>query len=287
LVQLISLQRVINFHPYEKAINAIDLSINSHLKKDSFDDGLIQNMLDELDRLIKKYNTAIIWSKSHKFFPFQLTFDESICTDENGIQIFAPSANATVIDYKVQDLHLATIKQKRELLDYYFEVAKDRKEIEEHKTSIEKIKDNIKSSEKKSYELVGLFAALITFLFGTINIFTASNTSLPQLLVNTSGLGIILLLFLSVFVSTSPFFVEKDLNLTEYFKTKRFYIPFVLVLIHACLIIFLTFNLKDNQNKIHASNTKLNVIKSHVNDSLATDGKYKVKGVKKQVSTTD
>jgi hypothetical protein len=255
---------VFNFHPYEKAIIAIIQCINRHLKSDVYEENLINEKTEELNRLIIKYEDAIKWSKSHKFFPFQLNFSESICSFENGISVFTPSAYAKIIDYREQDKNLVKFKQNSEFINFHIDLSKDRMEIEHHRGSIESIKNNINQSEKRLYELVGLFAAVITFLFGTINIFTANNTSLPQLLVNTSGLGIILLLFLAVFVSTSPIFVQRDLNISEFLKSRRFVIPSISVIIYVLLIIFFSCDLNDR--KTNLKETKQNV--SNKNKSL-------------------
>lgn len=240
---------VSNFHPYEKAIEAIINCTDKHLKTNIFEESLIRDKLDEIDRLINEYVTSLKWSKLHKFFPFQLCFEESICNSEvDNLQIFIPSANAKVINYKEQEDNLINFKQKRELFDFHLDLAQERREIENHKKTIEKIQRDINKSEKRLYELLGLFVAVITFLFGTINIFTTSNTSLSQLLVNTSGLGIVLLLFLSIFISTSPLFVERDLNYLIYLKSKRFIISAFSVLCYILIIVYFSFDLNKKQN---------------------------------------
>ena len=47
-----------NFHPYEKAIEAIIKCIEFHIGKDDFDDRLIEDKLEELDRVILLYEEA-------------------------------------------------------------------------------------------------------------------------------------------------------------------------------------------------------------------------------------
>jgi hypothetical protein len=235
-----------NFHPYEKAIEAIFKCIHKHLRTLSFDERLVEDKIEELDRLIEKYSKALEWSQLHKFFPFQLTFKESMSTSSDICPIFTPSAYAKVIDYNEQIENLKIFRQQRELLDFHKELSNDRKKIEEHKNSIEAIKNNIERSEKKNYELIGLFTAVITFLFGAINIFTANNASLPQIIVNTSGLGVVLLLFLVVFLFASPIFIQQ-IEIRKYIKTWRFALLSIFVISTIGVFVYFAQTVKQEQ----------------------------------------
>lgn len=61
-----------NFHPYDKTIEAIIKCIERHIDNEDFDNKLVEDKLDELDRVIVLYREAYEWSRSHQFFPFQL-----------------------------------------------------------------------------------------------------------------------------------------------------------------------------------------------------------------------
>lgn len=124
----------------------------------------------------------------------------------------------------------------------------DHVEIETHKRTIESIKDKIAFSEKRVYEIIGLFTAVLTFLFGSINIFTSNDQNIQQLIVNTSGLGIVLLLFLSVFLMTSPLYTQPDLSLKRYVKSRRFFFGLLSVAVYVMLIVVLMFDLSCKAN---------------------------------------
>lgn len=47
-----------NFHPYEKAIEAITKCIEVHIEQDDFDDRLIEDKLEELDRVVSLYKES-------------------------------------------------------------------------------------------------------------------------------------------------------------------------------------------------------------------------------------
>ena len=49
-----------NFHPYEKAIEAITKCIEVHIEQDDFDDRLIEDKLEELDRVVSLYKESIV-----------------------------------------------------------------------------------------------------------------------------------------------------------------------------------------------------------------------------------
>ncbi|OJU53747.1 MAG: hypothetical protein BGN96_09120 [Bacteroidales bacterium 45-6] len=274
-----------NFHPYKKAIEAIFKCIHKHLKTTSFEDRVIDDKIAELDRLIKKYEKALKWSRQHKFFPFQLTFEESISTSSVEFNIFTPSVYVNVIDYNKQIENLKIFKQQRELLDFHKELSNDRKKIEEHKNSIEAIKSNIERSEKKNYELIGLFTAVITFLFGAINIFTANDTSLSQIIVNTSGLGVVLLLFLVVFLFASPIFIQQ-IEIRKYIKTWRFALLSVFVISTIGVFVYFAQTVKQEQlnlDKANQEKSKTRDLSASITDKDSTH--FKSTAIKKSNQT--
>ena len=148
-----------NFHPYEKAIEAIIKCIELHIEKEDFDDKLIEDKLEELGRIIILYSESYEWSRSHQFFPFQLPFEESMyCVDNESIKLFVPSAYAKYIDYNTLKERLEQFNRTKEYLRFRCDLSIERKEITQ-------IKNDIKTSDKKAYDLIAIFTAAITFLF--------------------------------------------------------------------------------------------------------------------------
>ena len=169
-----------NFHPYEKAIEAIIRCIELHIGKDDFDNRLIEDKLEELNRVILLYKEAYDWSSSHQFFPFQLPFEESMCSVGDGsIRLFMPSAYARYINYNTLKERLEQFNRTKEYLRFRCDLSMERKEITQ-------IKEDIKASDKKAYDSIAIFIAAITFLFGIVNIFINNTTlNLYQLITNT------------------------------------------------------------------------------------------------------
>lgn len=222
-----------NFHPYEKAIEALIFCVKERLKNNNFNDWLIQDKLDELDHLLEKYEKTLQWSELHKFFPFQLPFNESYFYSKGyKLKLFVPSAFAKNIDYKSLKMTLASLKKERDNLSFLFDLSKERRDIEN-------LKETIKTTDKKAFDLIAIFTAAITFLFGTVNIFVVNDkTDLAQLLCNTTGLGIILILFTSLYLLASPMFIQR-IDFLDYLKSRRFWFG----LVGLGFYVSLTFNL--------------------------------------------
>lgn len=257
-----------NFHPYEKAIEAIIKCIELHIANEDFDDRLMADKLDELDRVIVLYRESYDWSRSHQFFPFQLPFEESVYSVTNeSVTLFVPSAYARYIDYNTLGKRLEQFDRTKEYLRFRCDLSMERKEITQ-------IKNDIKTSDKKAYDLIAIFTAAITFLFGVVNIFiNNSSLNLYQLIVNTIGFGVLLSLFASLYLFISPLLIQR-INWCQYLKTGRFVVGIILILIYVILAITLS---KSAQSIIdNTSPTK----KSSVIDSLHNKQKIEIQQIK-------
>lgn len=264
--QIQATTNVNNFHPYKKAIESLFKYINTLLDNPVLNVNLVDECMTELDDLLSTLKVKLIWSQSHKFFPFQLSFDESICVTDD-INIFTPCTYAKNIDYEVQfDILDRFVKEKNYLI-FQKRLSIDRQEIEKDRLEIELIKTKIESSDKKAIELLGIFAGIITFLFGTINIFVENkDVSLSQLIVNTSGLGFILLLFLSLLLLLSPVLVQQ-LKVKDFFKSRRFAISLIFVFVYAIAVISLIRNsnsseAEDIKKSFKLQNERIDSLKS-------------------------
>ena len=164
----------------------------------------LNDKIDELERLIVSFEDALKWSEFHKFFPFQLPFEESLVySSDYDLKLFVPSAFARNIDYKKLKEELALFKKEKDNLIFLLNLSKERREIE-------KIKESIKDADKKAFDTIAVFTASITFLFGTINIFMNNTTlGISMLISNTVGLGVLLLLFMSLYLLFSPLLLQK------------------------------------------------------------------------------
>lgn len=254
-----------NFHPYEKAIEAIIKCIELHIEKGDFDDKLIEDKLEELGRIIILYRESYEWSRAHRFFPFQLPFEESMYCVDKSIKLFVPSAYAKYIDYNTLKERLEQFNRTKEYLRFRCDLSIERKEITQ-------IKNDIKTSDKKAYDLIAIFTAAITFLFGIVNIFINNTTlNLYQLIANTIGFGVLLLLFASLYLFISPLLIQR-INWYQYLKTGRCIAGVVLIGIYAILVFTLS---KTSQSVID----KIGPVETVV-DSLHNKPKLEVQQIK-------
>lgn len=245
IIQQIQREGVQNFHPYEKGIECLRRRTEAILNKDSVscnneDLRLVERKLQQLNGLINKYSEAINWCEFRKFYPFLLPFDESMIKDDR-YSIFIPSTFSRAINYQEQFEYLNETKQKLREYHSLFLVKKEQKSIfllnQENQKRTSELEDTVKKYEKRTYELLGLFTAVITFLFGSVNIFTQNcDSSLPLLITNTMGLGFILLLFAGlILLTTSKFILE--LSLKDFIKTSRFKFLIVFIIGYIAILV--------------------------------------------------
>lgn len=185
-----------------------------------------------------KYDEAINWCEFRKFYPFLLSFEESLIKEKES-SIFIPSTFSKAINYQEQLEYLNETKQKLREYRSLFLVKKEQKSIfalnKENQERTSKLEKDVKKYEKRTYELLALFTAVITFLFGSVNIFTQnSDLSLHLLIVNTLGLGFILTLFVGLILLTTPIFMQ-EMPFKKIIQTPRF---IILLLLLGCGVMF-------------------------------------------------
>jgi hypothetical protein len=244
-IQEIQGKGVKNFHPYEKGIECLRRRIEAILYKDSTsctqdELNLGERKLQKLKDLIDQYTEAINWCEFRKFYPFLLPFDESLIEDKD-TSIFTPSTFSKAINYQEQFEYLNESKQKLREYHSLFLIKKEQISIstlsEDNRKRTSELENDVKKYEKRTYELLGLFTAVITFLFGSVNIFTQnSDSSLPLLITNTMGLGFILLLFAGlILLTTSKFILE--IPLRNFVNTSRF--KFLVIFVIGYIVILI------------------------------------------------
>ena len=87
--------------------------ITTKLEKDNLNLDESVELFEELDDLLRMCEECVEWGKAHKFFPFQLPFEESLIhSDDYNIDLFVPSAYAKYIDYKEVEERIKSYKNK-------------------------------------------------------------------------------------------------------------------------------------------------------------------------------
>lgn len=178
--------RIRNFYPYKKAIGFLIKKTKTKIEErdTTFD---YNNTIKLLDSYLGKFDKNIDWCKSHCFYPVQLLLNECIVYIEND-KLFLPSSISRPIDYekleRVRESFRADIEYIRNSVIYI----KD-------KIDTEIIKEELKNIEKRYLEIGGVLIGVVTFLFGSINIFSQKTSTPEHLLESTIWLGVILIIF--------------------------------------------------------------------------------------------
>lgn len=225
VVEIDSLQQdthIYNFYPYKKLIDylihitKIDLKIRADVN--------YTERLDLLKDLIANYEMSLEWCKATHFYPVQLPYTDC-CIDDLDKPLMLPSTFSKPIDYKKQYEALSEFKSEVRFINESLLMIEQTKELDS-------LKEDLKSTEKKYVEIGGIFVSAITFLFGSINIFTNVTSTPLQMFISVMGLGILLVLFASLLVLV----VNK--NKSDSIKTWVFTFIVIVYTILLCFIIF-------------------------------------------------
>ncbi|WP_448788409.1 hypothetical protein [Bacteroides graminisolvens] len=228
--------RVYNFYPYQKCIIFLIEDIDKYFTKEDVNVTEINERLDFFQKMLDKLENALKWSKEYKFYPFQLPFDECLFKyeEDSDLNIFVPSTFSKPINYK-------TLKDNLDSYKFKFNMFKSQLSIlarlNTEKKHLIDIRNEMKSFERKNLEQLGVFTAVITFLFGAVQLFSNAKT-FKDLLASTSVLGVIILLF-----SSSIYFLtmKREDSWGAYFGHPRFLFFLVFSFIYS-FILYLAFN---------------------------------------------
>lgn len=193
IVEIEALQQettIQNFYPYKKICEYLISMVKSSIKNASDLDYAQQ--IGMIEELIVSYEHTLNWCKSRHFYPIQMLRSDCL-VEETECGLMLPSTFSKPIDYDKQWDALNDLKSELRFLKESLQMIEQTKELKS-------IKDSLKNTEKKYIEIGGIFVSAITFLFGTINIFTNDKASPLQMFISTMGLGILLIIFASLLI---------------------------------------------------------------------------------------
>lgn len=187
-----------NYFPFYKALQFLERKISLDFSSTSNNLSQIRLEIQYFSELIGKFEKNLQWCIRNRYYPFQLLANECITPDEE-IPIFMASSFNRPINYQKLQNKLNDFSLRNKFFDNQFELAKEKQEILA-------LKENVKSFEKRNFEYLSVFIAIITFLFASIPIFASTELTLQGSLTSILSLGIVLVLFinlLKVFQNTS------------------------------------------------------------------------------------
>ncbi len=183
-----------NFYPFKKAILYLLQDMRLDLKNRTCPENILTQKLDSLTSYINKLEHAIKWCEEQRFYPVQNLYEDCVRQDaQYNYTVFTASSFSRPIKYDRLRDELQEFKSEARLLKNEISLQKER-------SNIEHLKSEIDASKKSNIEILGIFTAVITFLFGCVNIFSNDNNatlSISQQIQHVACLGLFLLLFIS------------------------------------------------------------------------------------------
>lgn len=204
-----------NYHPYKKAL----LFLSDYLEKLKENDKKeLQEGLNLYNEIFEKYKSTYevcIW---RNFTPFQLVIED--CKTQGGVFI-ASSLSKPISPSKLKESE----REFRDVKQYL----KIKNRLSKWEKEISGIADETKNFRRESFEYLGVFIAVITFLFGSIQLFGKESKTLSVTITNIVSLGIVLGIFMAM------------LYIVLYCKKNR--IRLLLGLIVFSLLVLILFNI--------------------------------------------
>lgn len=207
-----------NYHPYKKVLSFLGNYLGN-LKDEGNKE--LQNGLDLYNKIFKKYKSVYEECILRHFTPFQLIVED--CKTQGGIFI-ASSLSKPISPSKLREDE----RELRDIKQYLIVKARLSKREEE----INEIANKIKDFRRESFEYLGIFITIITFLFGSIQLFGNNTIKLAASIVNIVSLGIVLGLFIAM------------LYIVLYCKRYRVLFLFGFIIFSLVVLILFNINIK-------------------------------------------
>lgn len=230
MMEIINIQNVtgiLNFYPYQKAIEYIIKLVEEGKELSKL---TLAKYLSRLDFYLKKCEEAINWCEEQRFIPIQNVYNDSISkVDDFGV-VLVPSTFCRPINYD----------KRRHILNGHKTHAlflRNELSLREEREEIEAIKQQIDKSHWKNIELLSIFTAIITFLFGTVSFMAnGANTTITQQIFNIVAIGVVLLLFVSAIAVVT---MQREKEHRDYWKHPRVIFLIATIVISAILLVYI------------------------------------------------
>ena len=218
---------VLNFYPYRKAF---EKAMQLFRREDKLEKLQFHKYKEFMQLCISRFEEAMQWCRENCFYPIQNTYRECLVAVQGFGAVFIASSFCRPVRYeKLQD-ELNSFKNQLLLVDN--EIA-----LREEKEEMKNLKKDIDNSRTREIEMLSVFTAIITFLFGTIGFFADNEEhDYVHLLYSVFGLGAILMIFVcGIHLIT----IRREKNVKDYFTHPRMWFCLFTILLSVSLIIWL------------------------------------------------
>lgn len=185
---------------------------------------------DFLQYCIARFSEAMQWCRTNCFYPIQNTYRECLVPVADFGAVFVASSFCRSIRYDKLKDELNYFKSQVLLVDNEIALRGEQEEMRNLKKDIDK-------SRTREVEILSVFTAIITFLFGTIGFFADNKEKdFLHLIFSVFGLGAILMIFVSgIHLLT----MRREKKVKDYFKHPRMCFCLFTILASVILIIWL------------------------------------------------
>lgn len=205
---------IINYHPYQKAFEFSLKKILEHMRVGE-PKSIIEEDIEYLQNYYEKFKKSLEWCKKYQPYTMQLRFKFSTIADEQkdddgqtiqSINVFCPSSFMRPLRFSYLQEKKVEFETKLFMLRNDLESYEERCQIKSIRQEVEVKMDE---ANKKAFEQMSFFSAVVIFLVGLITIFTGNDAKLPfkEKFQDVIILGVLLLLFVCLghFVITPRF----------------------------------------------------------------------------------
>ena len=173
-----------NYHPYYKSLDFLSRLIkNNELIQNEQYCSHIDDIISLHESLLSSYKKCIDWCSHRTFYPFQLEHADCISSGD----MFCASTFAVPLNIKDLKAFYRKSEGDHQVLIMQGNYINNRRELNE-------IQQKITSYRKETFEYIGIFIAIITFLFGSLQIFGAK-LDWHQSITSIVSLGSVLCIF--------------------------------------------------------------------------------------------
>ena len=211
---------IINYHPYQKAFEFSLRKVLEHMRN-GVQKSIIEEEIDYLQSYYDKFKKALEWCNKYQPYTMQLRYKFSTIVDEQkdnegnvlqSIDLFCPSSFMRPLRFSYLQEKKVEFETKLYMLRNDLESYEERSQIKVMKQEMEA---KMEEANKKAFEQMSFFSAVVIFLVGLITIFTGNDAkmSLVDKFQYVIILGVLLLLFVCLghFVITPRYEKSKPL----------------------------------------------------------------------------
>jgi hypothetical protein len=238
-----------NYFPFLKISQTIIMLINQKVSTITLDE--INKHTELLEQSNKSLRASYEWSKAHLNWAFQPSFDECRC-EINGVVIFTASGYSTPVDYSYVEGQIQKVKEDSAIVKGFSStlILNDKileKSKETADAKIEELQKENRELLKKNVEVLSIFAAIVLFVVGNIQLFIQLTTLKSALMFMLVFAYVISMFVLLIRLTTRNYpDVRKGISWIKVLKFNLFEsIHLGLMVVATVAILFILFFSKD------------------------------------------